>query len=327
MKIAVSCGDVNGIGLEIFFKGLNNFKSNENIEFNLFINSNSLNFWMKHQNIHFETVGESIIIKDYKIKISELESSYLPEVGLISSKSGSLAALSLDKAIDSVISKDSDALLTLPISKEAMYASGWKFAGHTECLAYRCGISEPLMILFSDKIRAALATIHIPLSEVSRKINKELILNKIKALNNSLIKDFGINRPKTAILGLNPHAGENGTIGREENEYIHPAINEAVSLGIRCSGVFPSDGFFAHSGYKDFDAYLAMYHDQGLIPLKLLAAGGGVNFTAGLPIVRTSPDHGSALNIAGNDKANPQSFVDSVIAAVEIVRNRNKLKR
>jgi 4-hydroxythreonine-4-phosphate dehydrogenase len=213
----------------------------------------------------------------------------------------------------------------MPVAKSSLYLAGWKYPGHTEMLADYCQSQEHLMILMTDRVRVALATIHIPLSRINQILSSELIISKTITLHECLKTDFGIDSPAIAVLGLNPHAGEDGALGEEENKIILPAIKKLNVSGIRAEGPFPADGFFAHGAYRNYDAILAMYHDQGLIPLKMLAAGGGVNFTAGLPIVRTSPDHGTAYSIAGKNEANSQSSYDAIISAIEIVKRRKSI--
>ncbi|MBX3042722.1 MAG: 4-hydroxythreonine-4-phosphate dehydrogenase PdxA [Candidatus Kapabacteria bacterium] len=322
MKIAITTGDVNGIGIENMIKTLQNFSNPDSVEFVFYGSTSILKQWL-------EVIDNSIIIEDdylflgnNKVLIQEISSSYQIEIGEVCIEAGRHAADALELCVADTIGGKNDAIVTLPIAKEAMYLAGWKYPGHTEMLAANCHVAKPLMILFKDNLRAALVTIHSPLREIADRITKELVLNSIENFNLSLKNDFGIASPKIAVLGLNPHAGENGNIGTEEIEHIIPAIKLAKKSGINCEGPFPADGFFAHQLYKNYDGYLAMYHDQGLIPLKLIAAGGGVNFTAGLPIVRTSPDHGTAFGIAGKNIANHQSTLDAIEAAIAIANNR-----
>lgn len=318
MRIAITTGDVNGIGIEIMLKSLYEFHSKEDIEFCFYGNKRILNDWIQLLGNSAFIENDGLIINQLVVPIVEIESDYSIEPGKISIYSGKLAANALEKCVDDTLAKHNDAIVTLPIAKEAMYLTGWKYPGHTEMLAEKCGVSSPLMILFKDNIRAALATIHIPIISVPAHIGYESVYQSILKLNDSLINNFGIKQPRIAVLGLNPHAGENGNIGSEENLYIIPAINNAKSNLVNVEGPFPSDGYFAHKEYINYDAYLAMYHDQGLIPLKLLANGGGVNFTAGLPFIRTSPDHGTAFSIAGKGIADPQSTLDALDAAINL---------
>lgn len=322
MKIGISCGDVNGIGSEILLKAFYQLVPDNSVQFVYYGSSKIILHWIDLLKIDAQIIGDSLIINKHNIKLIEVEADYVPEPGIVSNISGVVAAESLYRSVVDAINGKLDALVTLPISKEAIYSANWMYTGHTEMLADKCAVKSPMMILFKDNLRAALASIHIPINEVADKLSIESLLSSIIILNDSLIKDFNIPKPKIAVLGLNPHAGENGNIGNDEIVKITPAIIEARKIGITCYGPFPADGFFAHKDYQNYDAFLAMYHDQGLIPLKLLADGGGVNFTAGLPIVRTSPDHGTAFNISGKGIANPQSFIDSIEAAITIANNR-----
>ncbi len=318
MRIAITTGDVNGIGIEIMLKSLNEFQSNGDVEFCFYGNKRILNDWIKLLKFQAEIDNYNLVINDISIPIINIETDYEIEPGKISAESGKIAAAALDICVNDTLAKHNDAMVTLPIAKEAMYLSGWKYPGHTEMLADKCGVKSHLMILFKDNVRAALATIHEPISAVPKIISVESVYNSLINLNYSLINNFRIDSPRIAVLGLNPHAGENGNIGDEEIKYIIPAIKLATSEGVSCVGPYPSDGYFAHKEYLNHDAYLAMYHDQGLIPLKLLADGGGVNFTAGLPIIRTSPDHGTAFAIAGKGIADPQSTLDAIYAAINL---------
>jgi 4-hydroxythreonine-4-phosphate dehydrogenase len=325
MKIAVTLGDPNGIGIEVFVKALQNYEYNTDIEFVFYGTVSIISQWFKILNYDFEIGEDYFKVNEIKVKVENIYMDYTLNPGAIDFMQGLVATFALDKAVADTINGINDALITLPISKESMYRSGWKYPGHTEMLADKCKSKNQLMILFKDNLRAALVTIHKPIIDVAELIKKELVFERIIQFNQSLSYDFGIEKPKIAVLGLNPHAGENGNIGDEEIDEIIPAIDKAKLLGIDCFGTFPADGFFAHKEYLNYDGYLAMYHDQGLIPLKLLANGGGVNFTAGLPIVRTSPDHGTAFGIAGKGLASGQSTLDAFYAAIDIVKNRKKI--
>ena len=216
-----------------------------------------------------------------------------------------------------------DVLVTAPINKNSIHSEEFKFPGHTEYIAAKLGEgNKPLMILMNDALKVALVTIHEPISKVASLITKELVCEKIQQLNNSLKYDFGIEIPKIAVLALNPHAGDGGLIGKEEQEFIKPAIDEMVAENIQCFGPFSADGFFGSGDYRKFDAVLAMYHDQGLIPLKTISMDDGVNFTAGLPVVRTSPDHGTAYDIAGKGVADENSLRQAIFTALDIFKRR-----
>lgn len=254
--------------------------------------------------------------------------------GKISQYAGTFAYHSIIEATELVISKQFDALVTLPVSKEAIHINEKNFIGHTETIANLCKRKNGLMILFADNlqicntsshsksIRMALATTHIPIHSISKRITSKKLRLLIKKFNDSLKYDFGVEFPSIAVLGLNPHSSDNSMFGNEEAKIILPAIEIMKRKGINVVGAFAADGFFANRTYLNFDGVIAMYHDQGLIPLKMLANGGGVNFTADLQIVRTSPAHGTAFEIAGKGIANPQSMFDAINAAIAISQNR-----
>lgn len=242
--------------------------------------------------------------------------------GEISPDAGRLAMRSVERAVDLCLEGQVDGMVTAPISKEAISRAGFEDPGHTEFIAKRTRSSEYMMMMVSDNLRVGLVTGHIPIWDVPKGVTCDAILHKLRVINASLLRDFGIQRPKIAVLGLNPHAGEGGTLGREELESIVPAVTTACDEGSLVFGPFPADGFFAIGGYRLYDAVLAMYHDQGLVPFKTLAFESGVNYTAGLPIVRTSPDHGTAFNIAGEGKASPGSMRSAIYLAVDIARRR-----
>ena len=249
---------------------------------------------------------------------------YTPvEFGRESAEAGRLAVGSIEKAYEMLAAGKYGAMLTLPISKHSIHLAGCRFPGHTEMLASLCNTSNPLMILFSAKFRVALATVHVPLRDVAGLLTEELIIGKTRQFNLSLMQDFGIGQPKIAVLGLNPHAGEEGDLGSEEIAVIMPAVKSLVYQGIDADGPFPADGFFARKMHRQYDGVLAMYHDQGLIPLKL-EARGGVNFTAGLPVVRTSPDHGTAFAIAGKGIADESGTLNALLAAERICKARRR---
>lgn len=321
MKIVITSGDTNGIGLETLFKGFPAVDPNSN-DFALCINTETLVEYAKKANLNIEVRGDKAVYMNRTIELIHLNNGSQIDFGAIAIDSGQHSADSVEKALELTQSGEFDAMVTLPISKEAIYLTGWKFTGHTEMLAAKSGVESPLMILFKDRIRVAIASIHMPLKEVPGYLSKNVIYEKALMLHESLKKDFAVEQPKIAVLGLNPHAGESGNIGTEEIEYINECVEQLQSDDINAEGPFPADGFFAHGGYLGYDATLAMYHDQGLIPMKMLARGGGVNYTAGLPIVRTSPDHGTAFMIAGQGRANPQSTIDAINAAIDIAKVR-----
>jgi 4-hydroxythreonine-4-phosphate dehydrogenase len=326
MKIITTIGDANGIGIEVLIKGIiefdKNYSASSDIDFYIAGNIKTIKEYMKHFNFPASISDNSLSIQKRICPIVHCESYSPVEFGEETHSSGKLASEAITIAIKFVLENEFDAMVTMPVSKNALYKAGWKYPGHTEMLADSCKVTDPLMILCTEKIRVALATIHIPIKDVPMLITDNQLNKVLNLFLNSLRNDFNITDPKIAVLGLNPHAGEDGNIGTEEEKIIIPAINNFNKLKNIAFGPFPSDGFFAHGEYKNYDGILAMYHDQGLIPLKMLAEGRGVNFTAGLPIIRTSPDHGTAFNIAGKDKAEGFSVFNALKLACEIVKYR-----
>ena len=326
MKIGITIGDVNGIGIEVMIKSLKRFliqNTNKSIEFIIFGNGKSINEYLEKSNIQGKVLNNQLILDFGTFDIFNIKDYSPVEFGQVSASAGKLAAESVIIAAKSAIKSEIDAMVTMPLNKESIHLAGIDFPGHTELIASLCGIKTPLMILFSENFRVALLTIHEPLRRVPDLVTKERIYEIAKIFAYSLNIDFGL-EPKIAVLGLNPHAGENGNIGTEENEIISPAINELIKQGMNISGPYPSDGFLARHEHNNYNGIIAMYHDQGLIPLKYASRGNGVNFTAGLPIIRTSPDHGTAFSLAGKNIANETSSYQAIIAAIEIYENRNR---
>ncbi len=334
MKIIFTIGDCNGIGLECFFKTLNKISkesSYKNIEFYIagnkktiydYANKCAFNLFYnkKLNNINQNTIR----FKNTTCEIIDSEEYPEVEFGKESKAAGRLAVASLKYAAAETLAGNFDAIVTLPVSKNVLYSVGWRFPGQTEFFADMCGTQKPLMLLFLDNIRIALATVHIPLEQVSKNITQSKLIEIIKLFNRSLWLDFCINKSMIAVLGLNPHAGESRSLGIEEEDTIKPAIEHCKKQGIQAEGPFPPDGFFGFGEYKQYDGILAMYHDQGLIPLKLLSNGNGVNFSAGLPIVRCSPDHGTGFAIAGKNLANELSTYNALISAISIAKSRRQ---
>ncbi|MBN1396567.1 MAG: 4-hydroxythreonine-4-phosphate dehydrogenase PdxA [Bacteroidetes bacterium] len=236
--------------------------------------------------------------------------------------SGRSAGIAIERAVEVCLAGKAAAIVTAPLSKEALNLAGYNFPGQTEMIALLSQSQSVVMMLVSDKMRVGLVTIHTAIRDVSANISKEKVIEKISLINNSLKKDFGLKKPRIAVLALNPHAGEKGLFGTEEEEIIRPAVAESEAGGIIAEGPFPADAFFGTHTYKKYDAILAMYHDQGLIPLKLTSFEKGVNFSAGLKVIRTSPDHGTAYDIAGKNKANISSMIEALKTAVQISKNR-----
>lgn len=330
IRVGISIGDVNGIGPEVVIKSLNDNRLLLDCTPIVYASTKTISYHKKAIGEHdfsYQSCKDVTEAQIRKVNIVNVWNDELPfELGKGNEMSGKMAFLSLEKACEDLAAGKIDVLVTAPISKEAIAKAGFQFPGHTEYLAHMAGMDEALMMLVSDNLRVALVTTHVPLKEVSSTLTKERIYQKIKALDASLKKDFGISRPKIAVFGLNPHAGENGKMGSEESEIISPAINQAKGEDVFAVGPFPADGFFGSSARGNFDGILAMYHDQGLTAFKALAFEDGVNFTAGLPIVRTSPDHGTAFDIAGQGVASAQSMRSAIYLAMDIYRTRKFLK-
>ena len=326
IRVGITQGDINGIGYEVIIKTLANphilelctpivygsskvasyhRKTLDVPEFNLNLVKNAESAIHKRANI--------VNIYDKEVKI---------DLGISTETAGQLSLLALKSAVDDLKHNHIDVLVTAPINKKNVQTKEFNFPGHTEYLAEMFNSPNHLMLMISDKIRVGVITGHIPLKDVPQAITQDLILSKLRVLNLSLTKDFGIRKPRIAVLGLNPHSGDDGVIGTEERDVIIPALTKAKSENIFAFGPFAADGFFGSSSFAHFDAVLAMYHDQGLIPFKTLTFDSGVNYTAGLPIIRTSPAHGTAYEIAGKNEASPESFREAVYLAIEIYRNR-----
>lgn len=324
MKIIISQGDSNGIGLEVAMKALRRYYRENNtplIKFAIVANLRTLNNYLQAIGENYSMDSHNLYLEDNAISLIPCDTFSEIEFGKVTESAGKLSGESIDIAIQLVQSGKYDALVTMPINKESLSLGGYDYTGHTEFLANRCGVDSPLMILCTKGLNVALATIHIPLSAVSASINEKLLHKRFRQMYISLVKDYGETNPKIAVLALNPHAGENGKLGKEENEIIIPAM-ATTELKSFLYGPFAADGFFAHGAYKKYNGVIAMYHDQGLIPLKMLANGAGVNFTAGLPIIRTSPDHGTGFAIAGKGVAEYQSTLSAIELAEHIFNNR-----
>ena len=317
MKLFVSCGDVNGIGLETFFKSLQSMDIFDH-ELILCIHPKTL----EESGLAGPLINNTVVSGNHVITIHPC-TMYSPiTYGIATKESAQLAIESLEISIHQVYHKNADALITLPISKASLRQYDWDFPGQTEMLSAYTNQAKPLMILFAKQFRVALATIHVPLQKVSSMISKDSLVQTINILHTSLCEDWHIDEPTIAVLGLNPHAGEQGDIGNEEQISIIPAIDQCKSLNINIDGPFSADAFFAQKKYQNYDAVLAMYHDQGLIPLKMISGYSGVNATVGLPIIRMSPDHGTAYDIAGKNIAHFESTKQAILSAIEFAANK-----
>ena len=324
--VAITHGDPNGIGPEIVLKALADRRVMRYFE-PVLVGSAHVFRYSAHQ--FGLTTLKLRATKDMSTPLREGQTRVLDTlpgkkarlaVGQATPESGQLAMEAVRVAVDLAVDRKVDAVVTAPISKHAIALANYEYPGHTEYLAHRTRTTAHLMMMVADTLRVGLASIHVPLQRVATLINADSVTQCIVRLGQSLKQDFGIPKPKIAVLGLNPHAGEGGVLGREEIEEITPAIQRCCSKGWLAFGPFPADGFFGAANYRHYDAVLAMYHDQGLVPFKTLAFEEGVNFTAGLPIVRTSPDHGTAFDIAGKGIASPRSLLKAILLAVDIVR-------
>ncbi len=328
--VGISQGDINGIGLEVIIKTFLDPQIFDICTPVLFGSYKTASFHRKALNIEDFSFNQIKDVSEINHKRANIINVYdedvVIELGKQTETGGKYAFISLEAAAYALAQGKVDVLVTAPINKENIQSPDFKFPGHTEYLDDRFGNGNSLMFLVSDELRVAVATGHIPVTRVAQELSPEKIQKKIQSLYKSLVEDFGIRKPKIAVLGLNPHAGDNGVIGDEEKNIIIPAINKAKEEGMLVYGPYPADGFFGNGAYKNFDAVLAMYHDQGLIPFKTIAFHDGVNFTAGLPVVRTSPDHGTAYDIAGKNLASEASFRKAVYTAIDIYKTRRQYK-
>lgn len=326
LRVGITHGDTNGVGYEIILKAFAEQTMFEVCTPIVFGSAKIGSYHRKALGIEtqFHFVNSAKDAVDGRLNLVNcFDNDVNVEFGRTSQEAGRAAYWALEAATEALKNGEIDVLVTAPICKNAIQSPDFNFAGHTEYLANRIGEgNEPLMVLANDVMRVALVTTHLPISEVAAAITKENVAKKIRQLNKSLQHDFLISAPRIAVLGLNPHNGDDGVMGHEEKEAIAPAVQEAVEQGIQCFGPYPADGFFGAGMFSHFDAVLAMYHDQGLAPFKALSMDNGVNITAGLPYVRTSPDHGTAFDIAGCNKASESSFRQAIYTAIDIHRNR-----
>ena len=326
IKVGITLGDFNGIGPEIIIKTLRNQDFIKDFIPVIYGSTRVMNFHKKairDKYFNYHSIKDA---SEAKAKKNNIISCWGHEVkinfGEKSQEAGKCAFMALERATSDLAEGKIDVLVTAPICKEAIQEAGFEFPGHTEYLAHLSNEKEALMIMASDYLKVAVLTGHVPLKDVSEHIKKESVSEKIKQFSLSLEKDFGVHKPKIAVLGMNPHAGEQGKIGEEELNEIIPGINDAKKNGLLAFGPYAADGFFGSGGFKDFDGVLAMYHDQGLVGFKTVTFGQGVNYTASLPIVRTSPDHGTGFEIAGKNKANDSSFRNAIYTALDVYKNR-----
>jgi len=332
IRIGISCGDLNGIGIEVVLKCFEDARMLADIIPVLYCSAKAVNVHRKALGLEEEAqvhrVNDAREALPKKLNLVNLwDEDVAIDLGQPSGALASYAIMSLEAAAQDLASGKVDVLVTAPIDKNSMRQAGFAYPGHTEFLQHMAGgESEVLMLLVGEGLRTGTVTGHIPLKDVAAAITTERIVAKARLLHQSLQRDFGVPSPRIALLGLNPHAGDGGTLGSEDRERIVPAVRKLNEEGILAMGPYAADGFFGNGSYKLFDGVLAMYHDQGLAPFKALSFGHGVNFTAGLPIVRTSPDHGTGLDIAGKGVANEGSFRAAVWLAGDILRNREHWK-
>jgi 4-hydroxythreonine-4-phosphate dehydrogenase len=325
--IGISCGDLNGIGLELIIKTFSDTRILELCTPVIFASNKTINFYRKSMpdiNFNYQHAKELNRLNIKQVNLFncwEEETAINP--GQLTESAGKYAMLSLQAAVSALKQKQIEGLVTAPINKKNIQSAEFTFSGHTPYLKNVFGVNDVVMMLCAGNFRVALVTEHIPVSDIAKNITREAIVSKLVIMNKSLQRDFGIDKPRIAVLGLNPHAGDEGLVGNEEETIIKPAIKDAKNNNILAVGPYSADAFFARRYHDRFDAVLAMYHDQGLIPFKALATGEGVNFTAGLPAVRTSPDHGVAFDIAGKNKADTSSFIAAIFECVDIINRRN----
>lgn len=326
IKIGISVGDLNGVGIEIILK---TFQDSRMLDFCtpiIFASTKAISQQRKHLNIKINYNGVENASKSVPGKVNIVNVwKKTPQLsfGNPTEESGKYAFYSLKAAVSALKNKAIDVLVTAPIDKQNMQSEEFNYPGHTDYLAKEFE-GKALMLMIAEELKVGLLTDHIPVKDVGDNITPELIAEKISILHHALIKDFRIRKPKIAVLGINPHSGDNGLIGNEDEEILKPAIKKISDSGKLVYGPYAADSFFGSDNYKNFDGIMAAYHDQGLIPFKTLTFGNGVNYTAGLTKVRTSPDHGTAYDIAGKGEASFQSFKESMFWAIRIFKNRNE---
>ncbi len=326
IKVGITHGDINGIGYEVILKTLLDPRILEMCTPIIYGSPKVAAYHRKALNIdnlsfnHIRMANES---HSRKINIINcVDDNVRVELGKSTRDAGESSFNALDQACRDLEEGLIDVLVTAPINKDNIQSDHFNFPGHTEYLAQRFNATDYAMLMVSETMKMGVVTTHLPLSQVTANITQEAIISKLRIIDKTLQQDFSINKPKIAVFALNPHAGDNGLLGNEEKDIIIPAIDQAKKEGIIAIGPYPADGFFGSEDYRKFDAILAMYHDQGMIPFKLASFERGVNYTAGLPVIRTSPSHGTAYAIAGEDKASPESFRQALYLAIDIHKNR-----
>lgn len=326
LTIGISIGDYNGVGPEVIIKTLMDNRVLRQARIVIYGSTRILGYYrkvLKLSNFNYQTIQTVEEARSRKINVINVNQDNPGiEPGEVTQEAGQFAFVALEAATKALKSGEIDALVTAPINKKNIQSEDFSFPGHTEYLTTMLEASESLMLMVSDRLRVGVVTGHIPLHEVAGQLNAARIRAKVKVLKKSLMHDFGIPKPRIAVMGLNPHAGEEGLLGTEEQEFIAPTIQEMRQEGTLVFGPYPADGFFGKGQYTRFDGVIAMYHDQGLAPFKTIASGAGVNYTAGLTGVRTSPDHGTAYDIAGKGTADENSFRQALFQAINICKAR-----
>jgi 4-hydroxythreonine-4-phosphate dehydrogenase len=330
IRVGITHGDINGIGYEVIIKSLADSRILEMCTPIVCGSPKVAAYHRKALDVElfsFNQISNAREANSKRINIINcVDEEIRVELGKSTQIAGEAALTALESAVRDLKSGDIDVVVTAPINKDNIQSEKFKFPGHTEFFAAEFGVKNYLMLMISNTLRIGVVTGHIPVSQVPQVLTKEKILSNIRILHKTLLEDFSIRKPRIAVLGLNPHAGDHGVIGTEDDKIVFPAIKQASDEGIIALGPYPADGFFGSGEYSKFDAILAMYHDQGLIPFKVLAFESGVNFTAGLPIIRTSPGHGTAYDIAGTGVASEESFRNAMYLAIDVYTNRKQYK-
>ncbi|MBC7553050.1 MAG: 4-hydroxythreonine-4-phosphate dehydrogenase PdxA [Taibaiella sp.] len=326
--IGITTGDLNGVGIEIIIKTFSDNRMLELCTPVIFASNKVINYYKRlvpENTFNFTSTKDMTKLNPKQINIFNCWEDEVPlQPGVLTEAGGKYAVRSLMVATQCLKDGELDALVTAPIHKSNTNLADFPFTGHTPFFKDKFGVKDVVMLLYNNNIRVGLVTEHIPVSKIAAAITRDAILSKLVILKETLIKDFGIDKPKIAVLGLNPHAGDEGQIGTEEQTIIKPLIDQQRQAGNLTFGPYSADAFFARGIYTEFDAVLAMYHDQGLVAFKTIAQGEGINYTAGLPVIRTSPDHGTAFDIAGKNLADPASFREAVFQALDLVAQRSE---
>ena len=328
LRIGITHGDINGIGCEVILKALSDTRMLELFTPVIYSSPKVIAYYRKAlglNNLNTQSARSAEEAHDERINVVNcINDEIRVEMGKSTPQGGEAALASLQMAVNEIKSGLLDALVTAPVNKYNIQSDKFRFAGHTEYLQSEFGSNHVLMLMVSDSLRMGILTSHTPLAEVPALITQAKLTSTLRLLNRTMLEDFNINRPRIAVLSLNPHAGDNGLLGAEEQTIIIPAIERVKNDGILAFGPYPSDGFFGSDNYRKYDVILAMYHDQGMTAFKTLCFSQGVNYTAGLPIVRTSPAHGTAYDLAGKDVASPESFRQAIYMACDIAANRKQ---